>query len=79
MVALVPVDVVTEIEIRRPRHEVAVFASDPDNATGWYQNIEAVEWQSPKPLTVGSRLAFVARFSWPTACLHLRGPRDPRG
>jgi Polyketide cyclase / dehydrase and lipid transport len=58
----VPVDVVTEIEIRRPRDEVAVFASDPDRATSWYRNIETVEWQSPKPLIVGSRIAFVARF-----------------
>jgi hypothetical protein len=57
-----PVDVRTEIEIARPRSEVAEYASNPDNATAWYQNIEAVEWRSPQPLTVGSRLAFVARF-----------------
>jgi len=58
----VPVDVETEIEIDRPRDEVATYASDPDNATAWYENIEAVEWRSPPPLDVGSRLAFVARF-----------------
>jgi hypothetical protein len=58
----VRVDVVTEVEIRRPRHEVALFASDPDNATAWYASIESVAWQTPRPAAVGSRIAFVARF-----------------
>jgi ligand-binding SRPBCC domain-containing protein len=58
----VAVDVVTEIEIDRPREEVAAFAADPDNATAWYENIERVKWESAPPLAVGSRLSFVARF-----------------
>src|SRR5215207_4159172 len=57
-----PVDVVTEIEIRRPRPEVAAYAADPDNATTWYRNIKTVEWRSPRPVAIGSRVAFVARF-----------------
>jgi hypothetical protein len=56
------VDVETKIEIARPRAEVAGFATDPDNTTAWYENIERVEWQTPKPLAVGTRIAFVARF-----------------
>jgi hypothetical protein len=56
------VDVVTEIEIARPRGEVAAYASEPDNATSWYRNIKRVDWVSPKPLQVGSKLDFVAQF-----------------
>jgi uncharacterized membrane protein len=58
----VRVDVQTEIEIDRPRAEVAAYAADPDNAPTWYENIRAVEWRSPKPLSVGTRIAFTAAF-----------------
>jgi uncharacterized protein YndB with AHSA1/START domain len=57
-----PVDVVTEIEIDRPRDEVAAYAADPENATAWYENIERVEWKTDAGLRVGARIAFVARF-----------------
>jgi hypothetical protein len=56
------VDVLTEIEIARPRAEVAAYACDPDCATNWYENIESVEWRTPPPLAIGTRLEFVARF-----------------
>jgi uncharacterized protein YndB with AHSA1/START domain len=58
----VRVDVVTDVEIPRPRAEVAGYACDPDNATEWYENIESVDWRTPRPLAVGTRIAFVARF-----------------
>jgi uncharacterized membrane protein len=60
--AAMTVDVPTETDIDQPRSVVASYASDPDNATRWYQNITSVEWQTPKPLTAGSRIAFAARF-----------------
>jgi Polyketide cyclase / dehydrase and lipid transport len=56
------VDVTTEIDIAGPRLRVARYAMDPDNATTWYRNIKSVEWKSPKPLQIGSRIAFVAQF-----------------
>jgi uncharacterized membrane protein len=56
------VDVETEIEIARPRHDVAAYAVDPDNATAWYQNIKTVEWQTEKPVVIGSHVAFGAQF-----------------
>ncbi|MEV2276830.1 SRPBCC family protein [Nocardiopsis sp. NPDC049922] len=56
------VDVLTETVIDRPRETVAAYAADPGNAPEWYANIESVEWRSPPPVAVGSRLAFVAHF-----------------
>lgn len=57
-----PVDVVTEIVIKRPRAQVAAYAGDPSNAPKWYINIEPVDWKTDPPIRVGSRIAFVAHF-----------------
>jgi hypothetical protein len=56
------VDIITETIIDRPLVEVAGYAGNPDNAPEWYVNIESVEWKTPPPMAVGSRLAFVAHF-----------------
>lgn len=56
------VDVLTGIEITCPRDEVSDFAADPSNATAWYKNIKAVEWDTPPPVVVGSRVRFRAQF-----------------
>ncbi|KMJ57514.1 ATPase [Bacillus sp. LL01] len=56
------VNVRTEIEINCPIKEVADYAANPDNAPEWYDNIDSAEWRSPKPLTLGSMIAFRAKF-----------------
>jgi uncharacterized membrane protein len=55
-------DVETTVEIERAREEVAAYAADPDHAMTWYENIKSVEWKTPKPMEVGSRFGFMARF-----------------
>jgi uncharacterized membrane protein len=59
---MAPVDVETSIVINRPLAEVSAFAGNPENAPKWYVNIKSVEWKTPPPVRVGSRIAFVAQF-----------------
>jgi uncharacterized membrane protein len=56
------VDVFTEITIQAPLQKVSEYAANPDNAPEWYMNIDSSEWQTPKPLVIGSQIAFKAQF-----------------
>jgi uncharacterized membrane protein len=56
------VDEEVQETIDRPRSVVAAYCCDPANATSWYANIDAVNWETDGPLAVGSRFTFSARF-----------------
>ena len=56
------VDVLTEIEIACPVEKVAEYVANPDNALEWYVNIKEAVWKTQKPLTIGSQIAFTAKF-----------------
>ena len=56
------VDIEVHTTIDRPRFEVAAYCCDPDNVTAWCANIEAVQWETAKPLTLGSRFRFISGF-----------------
>jgi len=60
--SIMNVDVQVETTIGQPPGVVAAFAGDPTNATEWYANIKSVEWKTPPPVAVGSRMDFVAHF-----------------
>lgn len=56
------VDVVTDIAINQPIDVVSNYAANPDHAPKWYVNIHSAEWKTPKPLKIGSQIAFKANF-----------------
>jgi uncharacterized membrane protein len=56
------VDVQTEININRPIKEVSEYAANPDHTPEWYVNIHSAEWKTPKPIDLGSQIAFKAKF-----------------
>lgn len=60
--AMTAVDVTVETVVDRPVDVVSAYAGDPGNAPEWYVNIRSVEWQTPPPVAVGSRMDFVAHF-----------------
>ncbi|KRE41682.1 ATPase [Paenibacillus sp. Soil522] len=45
-----------------PRDIVSAYAANPDHAPEWYVNIKSAQWQTPKPLEIGSKIAFKAHF-----------------
>ncbi|WP_411029429.1 SRPBCC family protein [Spongiimicrobium sp. 3-5] len=56
------VDVITHIEISCKHNEVALYSANPDNAMEWYANIKSTEWLTPKPMGMGTKIAYKAHF-----------------
>ena len=56
------VDVAVEAVLPFTPDVVASYAGDPSNAPDWYANIRSVEWLTPPPVALGSRVSFVALF-----------------
>jgi hypothetical protein len=51
-----------DMVIHRASDVVSEYAADPSNAPAWYAPIESVEWRTPPPMQLRSRLGFVAHF-----------------
>ena len=56
------VDVQVAQTIDCPLDTVTGYAADPSNVPKWYRRIHTVNWITDPPVTVGSRIAFEARF-----------------
>jgi Polyketide cyclase / dehydrase and lipid transport len=53
------IDVSSHIQIRLPREEVGAFTLNLDNARKWVGSLRSVEWITPPPLAVRSRIGLV--------------------
>jgi uncharacterized membrane protein len=56
------IDVVAEVQVRRPREQVAAYMSDPANDPEWIGGLREARLLGAGPLGEGSRVARVASF-----------------
>jgi hypothetical protein len=56
------VDVQVERTIHASLDAVAAYAADAANAPTWYRRIHVARWVSGPPMSIGSKVAFEARF-----------------
>jgi uncharacterized membrane protein len=58
----VSIDVVAEVRVERPRHEVAAYMMDPVNDPDWIGGLRDARLLGAPPVVEGSRVARVASF-----------------
>ncbi len=56
------IKVQTEIIINKPIEEVSTFSADPSNSMQWNSNLISIQWKTPKPIQLNSKIAFKAKF-----------------
>lgn len=56
------IDVLAEVQVRRPREQVAAYMSDPANDPEWIGGLREAHLLGDEPLRAGSRVARVASF-----------------
>lgn len=72
------VDVSSTILINCSRARVSGYAANPDHVPEWYVNIKAADWKTPPPVTIGSRIAFVAHLGDNATGSHADDAAKPR-
>jgi hypothetical protein len=50
------IDVSSHIEITRAREDIGAYTFNLDNAREWFGNLRSLEWLTPPPLAVRSRI-----------------------
>ena len=51
-----------EIVINKPILEVSNYASDPTNSIKWCKRIISVQWKTPKPIQLNSKISYKSKF-----------------
>ena len=51
-----------EIVINKPILEVSNYASDPENSIKWCKKIISVQWKTPKPIQLNSKISYKSKF-----------------
>jgi uncharacterized membrane protein len=57
------IDITARAVILRPKAEVAAYSANPDNTPKWQTHIKEIDWETPRPLSVGTQFSFSTRLA----------------